>query len=157
AFFDEAVIDADGTLVATDGACKQGVDLAYDGTWGYHPLVVSLANTAEPLYLVNRPGNRPSHEMAASFLYPAIRLCRHAGCRSLSLRGDTDFTQTAHLDRWDGAGDIRFLFGIDARANLIERAERLPDSAYAYLERPVRPIKTVPRGRRQRPKDAIVR
>jgi hypothetical protein len=157
AFFAEAVLDADGTLVATDGACKQGVDLADDGTWGYHPLVVSLANAAEPLSLVNRSGDRPSHEMAAGFLDRAIRLCREAGFRSLLLRGDTDFTQTAHLDRWDGAGDIRFLFGIDARANLVEQAERLPDSAYSYLERPVRPIATAPRGRRERHKAAVVR
>ena len=61
-FFDEAILDLDGTLVATDAECKQGVDIAYDGTWGYHPLVVTLANTGEPLYLVNRTGNRPSHE-----------------------------------------------------------------------------------------------
>jgi hypothetical protein len=27
----------DGTLVATTGECKQGMDIAYDGTWGYHP------------------------------------------------------------------------------------------------------------------------
>jgi hypothetical protein len=54
AFFDEAFIDADGALAPSDAWCKQGVDIAYDGTWGYHPLVVSLANTAEPLYLLNR-------------------------------------------------------------------------------------------------------
>jgi hypothetical protein len=48
-FFAEAFLDADGTLAPSDGRCKQGVDIAYDGTWGYHPLVVSLANTAEPL------------------------------------------------------------------------------------------------------------
>src|SRR3954454_1685553 len=65
AFFTEAILDVDGTLVATDAECKQGVDIAYDGTWGYHPLLISLANTAEPLYLVNRSGNRPSHEQAA--------------------------------------------------------------------------------------------
>src|SRR5271170_1345650 len=63
-FFEEALIDADGTLAPSGGVCKQGVDIAYDGTWGYHPLVVSLANTAEPLFLVNRSGNRPSHEHA---------------------------------------------------------------------------------------------
>ena len=58
-FFDEAVIDVDGTLVATGACCKQGVNIAYDGTWGYHPLIVSLANTGEVLRIVNRPGNRP--------------------------------------------------------------------------------------------------
>src|SRR5437764_2340009 len=98
AFFDRATIDVDGTLVATYAECKQGVDIAYDGTWGYHPLVVSLANTAEPLFLANRSGNRPSHELAASFLNHAATLCRRAGFQSLSFRGDTDLTQTKHLD-----------------------------------------------------------
>ena len=50
AFFDEAVIEADGTLAETTGQCKEGMDIAYNGVWGYHPLVVSLANTQEPLY-----------------------------------------------------------------------------------------------------------
>jgi Transposase DDE domain group 1 len=157
AFFDCATIDVDGTLVATDAECKQGVDIAYDGTWGYHPLVVSLANTAEPLFLVNRSGNRPSHELAASFIDRAATLCRRAGFRSLLFRGDTDFTQTKHLDRWDDAGDIRFVFGIDARPNLIALAEQLPAAAYSFLERPVRAIKTVPRQRPERHKVRIVR
>lgn len=65
AFFDEAFIDGDGTLAKTTGQCKEGMDIAYTGVCGYHPLVVSLANTGEPLYLVNRSGNRPSAEGAA--------------------------------------------------------------------------------------------
>jgi hypothetical protein len=157
AFFDRATIDVDGTLVATDAECKAGVDIAYDGTWGYHPLVVSLANTQEPLFLANRSGNRPSHELAAGFLDRAAALCRRAGFRSLLFRGDTDFTQTRHLDRWDDAGDIRFLFGIDAMPNLIALAEQLPASAYTLLERPVREIKTAPRQRPERHKPRVVR
>jgi hypothetical protein len=156
-FFKEAIIDADGTIVGTDAVCKQGVDLAYNGVWGYHPLVVSLANTQEPLFLVNRSGNRPSHEMAASFIDQAAALCRRAGFRSFLFRGDTDFTQTKHLDRWDSAGDIRFIFGIDAHPKLVALAERLPETAYSYLERPERPIQTVPRQRPERHKARIVR
>jgi len=110
AFFDEAFLDADGTLAPTDGWCKQGVDIACNGVWGYHPLVVSLANTAEPLFLVNRSGNRPSHEQADGYLDKAAALCRRAGFRRITFRGDTDFTQTKRLDRWDADG-IRFLFG----------------------------------------------
>ena len=36
-FFREAVIDGDGTIAPTDGECKEGMDLAYNGQWGYHP------------------------------------------------------------------------------------------------------------------------
>ena len=119
-------------------------------------MVVSLANAQEPLCLANRSGNRPSHELAASFLERSIALCRRAGFRSFPLRGDTDFTQTAHLDRRDDAGDIRFLFGIDARPNLAALAEQLPETAFGFLERPEAPIKTVPRRRPRRHKQRIV-
>jgi hypothetical protein len=108
AFFDRAILDVDGVLAETYGQCKDGIGLAYNGTWGYHPLVVSLAHTQEPLYLANRSGNRPSHEGAAGYLDKAIALCRRAGFKSILLRGDTDFSQSAHLDRWDTAG-VQFL------------------------------------------------
>jgi hypothetical protein len=155
-FFDEAFIDADGTIAPCEARCKQGVDIAYNGVWGYHPLVISLANTGEPLYLVNRSGNRPSHEQAHRYFDRAIDLCLRSGFRKVTIRGDTDFTQTTHLDDWDSDG-VRFIFGIDARAGLVGQAERLLDEAYSELERPPRyTIKTVPRGTRENHKDPIV-
>jgi len=57
-FFDRATIDMDGVLAVTNGECKQGMDISYKGSWGYHVLLVSLAETREVLRLVNRSGNR---------------------------------------------------------------------------------------------------
>ncbi len=147
AFFDEAVIDADGTLAETTGQCKAGMDIAYNGVWGYHPLVVSPANTGEPLYLVNRSGNCPSSEGAAERFDQARTLCQAAGFRRITFRGDTDFTQTRHLDRWDAAA-VRFVFGCDARANLIRTADAVPSDAWTPLvRRPPYAVQTEPRQR----------
>ena len=156
-FFDEAVIDVDGSLVATGAGCKQGVDIAYDGTWGYHPLIVSLANTGEVLRIVNRSGNRPSHEGAGDQLDRMIRLCRDAGFLKIYLRGDTDFTQTTRLDAWD-AEAVTFLFGIDAMPNLKAIAEDRPGSDWSELRRPPPYVaKGSPRTRPEKVKDRIVR
>ncbi len=134
-FFDEAILDVDGTLVAIWACCKEGIDIADDGTRGYHPLIVSLANTGEVLSIVNRPGNRPSHDVAADQLDLAILLYRDAGLRKIYLRGDTDFTQTKQLDAWDAEG-VRFLFGIDAMPNLKAIAEDLTATDWSELQRP---------------------
>jgi hypothetical protein len=156
AFFEEAVLDADGTMAETTGECKEGMDINHKGQWGYHPLVLSLANTGEPLFVVNRGGNRPSHEQAAFYFDRAIALCRRAGFKKIRLRGDTDFTQSEHLDRWD-AGKVRFVFGIDATKNLYALAGDLPQNAWKTLvRREKRELKTKPRRRPQNVKQQVV-
>ena len=156
AFFEEAIIDADGTLAETTGQCKEGMDIAYNGVWGYHPLVVSLANTQEPLFLVNRSGNRPSSEGAAERFDQAYALCREAGFQRITFRGDTDFSQTPHVDRWDTDG-VRFVFGYDARANVIRAADALPARAWTPLvRRPPYVVQTEPRQRPVNVKEAII-
>jgi hypothetical protein len=155
-FLDEAFIDVDGTMAPTKGKCKGGMGINYKGIWGYAPLIVSLANTGEVLYLVNRPGNVTSHEGCVKWIDRAIGLVQgHAG--TICLRGDTDYSLTENFDRWDEQG-TEFIFGMDAHRKAVELAEALPQAAWSALERvPKYEIATEPRRKAPRVKEGIVR
>jgi hypothetical protein len=75
----------------------------------------------------------------------------------VTLRGDTDFSHTQHLDRCDAQG-TRFILGLDAHAKLVALADALPAQAWAKLERlPKYEILTEPRTQPARVKEGIVR
>lgn len=154
-FRKEAIIDVDGTIAGTTGECKEGMDIAYNGIWGYAPLIVSLANTNEVLYLVNRSGNRPSNDGAAEWMDHAINRVAPV-FKKVWLRGDTDFSLTHNFDRWDEK--VGFVFGYDAKRNLIEIADALPETNWAPLERPARyEVKTEERQRPENVKERVVK
>jgi hypothetical protein len=149
-----ARIDVDGTIVETGGQCKQGMDISYDGRWGFGPLIVSLANTQEVLYALHRPANRPSHDGAVEWIDRGVRWAREGGgFERVRLRGDTDFSLTEHFDRWSEEG-VEFVFGMDANPRFVQRAEQLGEEAWVPFER-----EPAPPPRRKRPanvKQAVV-
>ena len=151
-----AVIDVDGTIVPTTGKKKEGADFAYNGTYGYGPLVISLANTNEVLYTVNRAANRPSHDGAIPWIERAVELVTAGGFRHILLRGDTDFSLTTHFATWDDA-DVQFVFGMDANRAFVRRADALDDQAWTTLERPEKSVvTTASRSTRRDYKDTVI-
>ncbi|QTA77924.1 Transposase family protein, DDE domain-containing [Desulfonema limicola] len=153
-FKKEAVINVDGTICKTTGECKEGMDISYNGQWGYHPLVVSLANTREPLYIINRSGNVASHDDSAQWIDKALELVSGTFDK-IYLRGDTDFSLTQNFDKWDKS--CTFVFGIDAMPNLVKIAKNDIDH-WELLEKEEKyEVKTKPRKRPKNVKQDVVK
>ena len=153
--FKVGLIDVDGTIAGVYGECKGGMSISYKGIWGYAPLILSLANTKEVLYVVNRSGNVASHDGAAGWIDRAIEMVK-ANAEGVCIRGDTDFSLTGNFDRWSEKAD--FVFGMDAHACLIKCAEELPKEAWKALKRREKnPVKTQQRQKPENVKEEIVK
>jgi hypothetical protein len=154
-FFKKAILNVDGTIAETTGECKEGMDISHKGEWGYAPLIISLAQTREPLYLVNRSGNAPSHLDSSYWIDRSLDFVE-GRFEEVWLRGDTDFSLTEHLDRWDKR--CKFVLGFDARQNLVALAQGISEEQWEALERkPKYEVKTQERQRPENVKERIVR
>jgi len=141
-----ALIDVDGTIAMTTGECKDGADFSYKGIWGYGPLVLSLANTQEVLYTVNRSAREASHSGAVKWMDKAVSLAKEGGFEIVRLRGDTDFSLTRHFDRWTAEG-VEFVFGIDANPSFVAKAKAVSEKGWRPQKRRSKPKASAPRWR----------
>jgi len=154
-FREQAIMNIDGTIGPTTGECKQGMDISYNGYWGYHPLVLSLASTREPLFIVNRPGNVPSHSDSAAWIDKGLDLLSGV-FKKVLVRGDTDFSLTVNFDRWDKR--CTFVFGMDAMPNLLTIAKNIPKPQWERFEREKKyTVKTKERKRPENVKDQVIK
>ena len=118
-------------------------------------MVVSLANSKEVLYVVNRPGNASSQSGSVEWIDRAVALVKPVA-GSVTIRGDTDFSHTEQLDRWDAEG-TKFIVGIDAHPKLVALAEALENGVWKPFERePKYEILTEPRPKAFRYKEQVV-
>ena len=123
-----ATIDVDSTIKEVYGECKEGADFSYTGKWSYHPLLITLSETNEPLRTINRPGNSGSADGAAEALRELLpRVNRHFG--QVLVRGDSQFS-TRPMIAACREHEVMFAFVTPAYKTLIERAESLPRTAW---------------------------
>lgn len=84
--------------------------------------------------------------------------CFRGGFRRVLLRGDTDFSQTEHLDRWSDDERVQFVFGYDCKPNLQAIADGLLQRFWTPLVRPPKyQVQTTPRQRPKNVKDEVVK
>jgi len=98
-----AIVDLDSCVRPVYGDQKEGTDFTYKGSFGYHPLVISLAGSMECLRLINRSGNTTSADGSESHLRELFpMLGRHF--KQVIIRGDSAFANQKIFDACDEAG-----------------------------------------------------
>jgi hypothetical protein len=125
----QATIDMDSTIKPVYGECKQGADFTYNRKYGYHPLLVTLAETGECLRLINRSGNVSSAEGIEREIGAVLPLVSEHFER-VYLRGDSKFCRRELVTMADAEGAC-FAFVKEQSPNLSAIVESLPRTAWA--------------------------
>lgn len=123
------VVDLDSHLHHVYGHQKEGADFTREGGFGYHPLVISLAETQECLRLVNRPGNVACSEGAARALLGLVPMLRRR-FKSVLVRGDSAFACQDVFDVCDENG-LSFAMVSGSQQNFSALADALDERCWS--------------------------
>jgi hypothetical protein len=119
------LVDLDSHVHHVYGSKKQGADFTYKGGFGYHPLVISLAETQECLRIINRPGNTVSAEGAEDSVRELAPLLKQRFSRVI-FRGDSAFAKQAIFDACDDE-HLHFAMVSPAQRNFTGLADQLAE------------------------------
>lgn len=119
------VVDLDSHVHHVYGHQKEGADFTYKGGFGYHPLVISLAETQECLRLVNRSGNVASAQDAAKHLVDLAPLLK-SRFRGILVRGDSAFSSQEIFDACEDHG-FHFAMVSAQQRNFEALADEIPE------------------------------
>ena len=144
---ERAIVDLDSCVRPVYGDQKEGTDFTYKGSFGYHPLVISLAGTLECLRLVNRSGNTTSADGSESHLRELFPMLDRR-FKQVIVRGDSAFATQAIFDACDEAGHF-FAVVSPQKPNFARLFEALPGEQWKpYRERKERPVRQGKRRKR---------
>lgn len=147
-----AIVDLDSHVHPVYGDQKEGTDFTYKGSFGYHPLVISMAGTMECLRLVNRSGNTASADGSENHLRELFPMLARR-FKQVIVRGDSAFAKQAIFDACEEAGQF-FAVVSPQQQNFASLFEALPGEAWnPYRDRAKgqsRGVKRRKRGRNQR-------
>ena len=152
---ERAIVDLDSCVRPVYGDQKEGTDFTYQGSFGYHPLVISLAGTLECLRLINRSGNEASAEGSETHLRELFPMLGRR-FKQVIVRGDSAFATQAIFDVCDEAGHF-FAVVSPQQPNFASLFEALPGEQWKPYrprkeksERQGKPRKRGPNRRRER-------
>jgi hypothetical protein len=142
-----AIVDLDSCVRPVYGDQKEGTDFTYKGSFGYHPLVISLAETMECLRLVNRSGNTASADGSENHLRELFPMLGHR-FKQIIVRGDSAFAKQPIFDACEEAGHF-FAVVSAQQQNFARLFEALPAEAWKpYRQREPKAVGRVKRRQR---------
>jgi hypothetical protein len=133
------------------GDQKEGTDFTYQGSFGYHPLVISLAGTLECLRLINRSGNEASATGSETHLCELFPMLGRR-FKQVIVRGDSAFAKQAIFDACEEAGHF-FAVVSPQQSNFANLFEALPGEQW----KPYRQREENPAGQGKRRKRGVNR